>query len=124
MTKYIYINVAKEKCYVTEEALGILQRGRRQINVSSIITLRTSKGAPVEVRWDCNICEFHRSGDRCSLDYKNDEGIMDKVSEDTVMKDMIAYSMRLDSTISKLCELDSGVVKMFETWKENPKASV
>lgn len=126
MTKYIYINAAKEKFYVTEEEYKAFyrevdaKRKREQYHHRCV--------CPKEFIWkcdgDCDICEFHRSGDMCSMDYKNDEGLMDKVYEDAVMEDIIAYSMLLESMISKLCELDSDGVKIVETWKENPKASV
>ena len=126
MTKYIYINAAKEKFYVIEEEYREFyrevdaKRKREQYHHRCV--------CPKEFIWkcdgDCDICEFHRSGDMCSMDYKNDEVLMDKVYEDAVMEDIIAYSMLLESMISKLCELDSDGVKIVETWKENPKASV
>ena len=127
MTKYIYINAAKEKFYVTEEEYKEFyrevdaKRKREQYHHRCVCTK--------EFIWkcdgDCDICEFHRSGDMYSLDYKNDdgEGLMDKMAEDKVMEVLIADSMLLESLIQKLCELDPDGAKMIEIWKENPKAS-
>lgn len=127
MTKYIYINAAKEKFYVTEEEYKAFyrevdaKRKREQYHHRCVCTK--------EFLWkcdgDCDICEFHRNGDMYSLDYKNNdgEGLMGKVSEDKAMEDLIADSVLLENLIKKLCELDPDGAKMIEIWKENPKAS-
>lgn len=135
MKKYIYINAAREKFYVSDEDYSAFykevdaKRKREQYHHRCVCPkefIRQCDG-------DCDICRYHRSGDMYSLDYKNEVGksLMDTLPENkdcwqlgtSDVEQLVIDSILLRKLIEKLCELDADGAKMIEIWKENPKAS-
>ena len=127
MTKYIYINAAKEKFYVTEEEYRDFyrevdaKRKREQYHHRCM--------CPKEFIWkcdgDCDKCRFHSNGDFYSLDMPDENGLTlgDKIVEDSDLEQIVADSMLLQELFDKLRELDPEADKILQLWQENPKIS-
>lgn len=127
MTKYIYINAAKEKFPVSDEEYRTFTRETDAKRKREQYHQRCY--CPKEFIWqcdgDCDICRFHRAGDMCSLDYPNDEGgtLLDSTADETDMEQIVCDAILLKKLIAKLCELDPDGEKMVAIWQDNPDAS-
>lgn len=127
MTKYIYINAAKQKFYVTEEEHREFyrevdaKRKREQYHHRCM--------CPKEFIWkcdgDCDICSFHCAGDVYSLDKTDENGITleEKLSDAKNLEEIVADSMLLQELLEKLRTLDPEADKIIQMWVENPKIS-
>ena len=127
MTKYIYINAAKQKFYVTEEEYREFyrevdaKRKREQYHHRCM--------CPKEFIWkcdgDCDICSFHCAGDAYSLDKPDENGITleEKLADDKNLEERVAASMLLKELLEKLRSLDPEADKIIQLWEENPKIS-
>ena len=127
MKKYIYVNAAKEKFYVTDEEYRDFYRGvdakrkREQYHHRCYCTK--------EFLWkcdgDCDICQFHSKGDFVSLDYENEErmSLVDNIPGDMELEQIVADSMLLQELFDKLRTLDPEADKILQLWIDNPKIS-
>ncbi|MBE6105275.1 winged helix-turn-helix domain-containing protein [Anaerovibrio lipolyticus] len=127
MKKYIYVNAAKEKFYVTDEEYREFykevdaKRKREQYHHRCY--------CPREFTWrcdaDCDICEFHRNGDFCSLDKTDEDGfsLVENLSSDSDTEQIVADSLLLQELFAKLRELDPDADQILQLWQDNPKIS-
>lgn len=127
MKKYIYVNSAKKKFYVTDEEYRDFykdvdaKRKREQYHHCCV--------CPKELIWrcdgDCDICQYHRQGDFLSLDYANEEGmsLVDNIPDDMELEQIVADSTLLEELFEKLKALDPDGEKIAKLWISNPDIS-
>lgn len=127
MKKYIYVNAAKEKFYVTDEEYREFykevdaKRKREQYHHRCYCTK--------EFLWkcdgDCDFCQFHSKGDFLSLDYANEEGmsLVDNIPDDMELEQIVADSALLEELFGKLKALDPDGEKIAKLWMANPDIS-
>ena len=127
MAKYIYLNSAKTKFYVTDEEHRDFyrevdaKRKREQYHHRCYCTK--------EFLWkcdgDCDICQFHSKGDVVSLDYENEEGmsLADSIPDDMELEQIVADSALLEELFDKLKALDPDGEKIAKLWMSNPDIS-
>ena len=127
MKKYIYVNSAKEKFYVTDEEYRDFyrevdaKRKREQYHHRCV--------CPKELIWrcdgDCDICEFHRNGDFYSLDKPDEDGFAlgDKLLDDKNCEEIVADVYLLQELFKKFRKLDPDADQIIKIWRDNPKIS-
>lgn len=127
MKKYIYVNSAKKKFYVTDEEYRDFyrevdaKRKREQYHRRCV--------CPKEFIWkcdgDCDICEFRRDGDFCSLDKPAGDGFAlgDKLPDYKNWEEIVADVYLLQELFEKFRKLEPDADKILQLWQENPKIS-
>ena len=127
MKKYMYVNAAKEKFYVTEDEYREFyrevdaKRKREQYHHRCYCTK--------EFLWkcdgDCDICQFHSKGDFVSLYYENEAGmsLVDNIPDDMELEQIVADSALLEELFEKLKALDPDGEKIVKLWMSDPDIS-
>lgn len=127
MKKYIYVNAAKEKFYVTEDEYREFyrevdaKRKREQYHHRCY--------CQKEFLWkcdgDCDICQFHSQGNFVSLDYGNEEGmsLADNIPDDMELEQIVVDSALLEELFEKLKALDPDGEKIAKLWMSDPDIS-